>query len=161
VKRFICIELLEEHSKATFYQMRFRDEQLSEFDKFWQKHDSVSLYNTDMSLLAYWMQKIGSEIGINDTYLRPEGGKLLKALPIDTSKLRVYCFRIFNVVLIFAGGGAKRTRTYQEDPQLHQQIQYVRAAGNKILRYLESGKIKLVNGKLIGTLCFEIEIKQV
>jgi hypothetical protein len=110
-----------------------------------------------MILIANWMQKIGEE-GIINENLRPEGTIFTKALPIGGSHLRVYCYQIKDTFLLFAGGGIKKTRTYQEDPALHHQVLLVRKVGNKILRYLELGKITVNGNKLEGKLVFDIDI---
>jgi hypothetical protein len=157
VKRSICVELLEEHPTATFYAVRFAEERGTEFDRFFDKFSTMPLYNTDMHTLAYWMEKIGKE-GILERFFRPEGGRNLKALPIDFSLLRLYCYNIDNSILLFAGGGHKKTRTYQEDPILDAQVQLIRVTGNKILRYIQSGKIVVVDNKLQGKLCFDIQL---
>ena len=40
------------------------------------------------------------------------------ALSIDSRKLRLYCLRISDQILILGNGGAKLTRTYKEDTEL-------------------------------------------
>ena len=41
------------------------------------------------------------------------------ALPIQSSKLRLYCLRLSDSVLIVGNGGQKDTKTYQENPELN------------------------------------------
>ena len=41
------------------------------------------------------------------------------ALPIQSSKLRLYCLRLSDNVLIVGNGGQKSTRTYEEDSELN------------------------------------------
>ena len=41
------------------------------------------------------------------------------ALPIQTSKLRLYCLRLSDSVLIVGNGGVKGTATYDEDKELN------------------------------------------
>ena len=40
------------------------------------------------------------------------------ALSIDSRKLRLYCLRISDQIMILGNGGVKTTRTYQEDEEL-------------------------------------------
>ncbi len=40
------------------------------------------------------------------------------ALPVLKSKLRLYCLRLSDKILILGNGGEKKTRTYQQDPDL-------------------------------------------
>ena len=40
------------------------------------------------------------------------------ALPVIRSKLRLYCLRLSDSILILGNGGVKKTRTYDEDDEL-------------------------------------------
>ena len=40
------------------------------------------------------------------------------ALPVLSSKLRLYCLRISNSILVIGNGGVKNSRTYEEDDSL-------------------------------------------
>lgn len=39
-------------------------------------------------------------------------------MAIDSHKLRLYCLRISDKILILGNGGVKHTKTYEEDPKL-------------------------------------------
>ena len=55
-----------------------------------------------------------------ERYFRPEG-KLkdgVCALPVLQSKLRLYCLRLSDKILVLGNGGVKKTRTYNEDDTL-------------------------------------------
>lgn len=39
-------------------------------------------------------------------------------MAIDSYKLRLYCLRISDKILILGNGGVKHTKTYEEDPKL-------------------------------------------
>ena len=60
-------------------------------------------------------------VGFLDRYFRPEGKMRdrVAALPIQSSKLRLYCLRLSDSVLIVGNGGQKDTKTYQENPELN------------------------------------------
>ena len=40
------------------------------------------------------------------------------ALPVLSSKLRLYCLRLSNGILVLGNGGVKNSRTYEEDDSL-------------------------------------------
>ena len=42
----------------------------------------------------------------------------LCALPIESGRIRLYCLRISDEILILGNGGEKSTKTYEEDPRL-------------------------------------------
>lgn len=59
-------------------------------------------------------------MGALERYFRPEG-KLkdgVCALPVLQSKLRLYCLRLSDKILVLGNGGIKKTRTYNEDDTL-------------------------------------------
>ncbi|MBL0745936.1 hypothetical protein [Chryseolinea lacunae] len=155
MKRSVTIELLEEHKNATFYTLRFTDEADSEFEKFWAKFSKS--HSVDCHLLSYWMERIGNE-GTSHPFFRDEGGVFVKAIPFQPSNLRLYCYIIERTFLLFGGGGKKNTRTFQDDPILNEQVNFVRKTGNKILRYLDKDKIMVDGNKLTGKLTFDIKL---
>lgn len=159
MKRTICIELLETHTKATFYTLRFQDEETSEFDKFFNKFSALPEFDIEIDTVTEWLDTIGRE-GVLERYFRPEGDKRVKAIPITLGrKLRLYCFRIDNIFLLIGGGGLKNVRKFQDDPELNEAVRIVRKTGNKLLRYLDLGKIeKNEDNTLSGKLTFTIEL---
>ncbi|MDD6751094.1 MAG: hypothetical protein PUE06_02975 [Bacteroidales bacterium] len=43
----------------------------------------------------------------------------MAAIPIEGGKLRLYCLRISEQIVILGNGGVKSTRTYEEDSKLY------------------------------------------
>ena len=72
-------------------------------------------YNTIIHALAKIIDK-----GALERFFRKEGkmSDNVAALSIDSRKLRLYCLRISDQILILGNGGAKLTRTYEEDTEL-------------------------------------------
>lgn len=58
--------------------------------------------------------------GFLERYFRPEGkmNDSVCALPLTSGKLRLYCLRINDSILIAGNGGVKSTRTYEDDQLL-------------------------------------------
>lgn len=58
--------------------------------------------------------------GAFERLFRPEGkmSDHVVALPVITSKLRLYCLRLSDKILILGNGGVKSSRTYNEDDNL-------------------------------------------
>lgn len=54
-------------------------------------------------------------IGALERFFRPEGGinDSVQALPIESGKLRLYCLRLSDQIVILGNGGVKNTRTYE------------------------------------------------
>lgn len=66
------------------------------------------------------------ETGVHERYFRPEGGNI-KAVPtyIDThrvnkkvGKMRLYCLRLSEQMLILGGGAVTTSQKYEDDPVL-------------------------------------------
>lgn len=159
MKRKIIIEPYEEEFAAVnYYVIRFKDEEDSEFDKFFKKFDGDESFAESFNIIIEWLNTIGDEGGLND-HLRNEGGSL-KAIPIVTCKLRLYCFKVNECIIILGNGGnkPKHIKAYQDDPELNKYVSDLRETGrNLINRIRNSSKANIYQCKLYGNLEFEIE----
>lgn len=159
MKRKIVIELYEQYDAVNYYVFRFKDEEESEFDKFFNRFDGEDEYENSFDTIMYWLDKIGNE-GADIDYFRP-AGKSLKSLPIDGGKLRLYCFRVSDCIVFLGNGGHKKTRTYNEDPLLNKYVCDLREVGRQLLnRFNYGSKTTIYNCKLMGELEFEIESEE-
>jgi len=158
VKRLIHVELLEIHPNVNLYTVRFDGNKRSVFEQFLKDY-SDKRFQSELQTISYWLQKIG-ENGALERYFKPEGHPMVKAIPLPppSSKLRLYCFRISDNILIIGGGGEKTTRTYQENRFLHEQVKLIKKVGKKIIRYAEIGKVSITGQLLTGKLHFEIDL---
>ena len=54
-------------------------------------------------------------------FFRPEGkiNDRVCALPVIQSKLRLYCLRLSDRILVLGNGGIKKSRSYNEDEELN------------------------------------------
>lgn len=77
-------------------------------------------YNRDYQRIIAALQAI-LRIGALERFFRPEGdmNDSVQALPIESGKLRLYCLRLSDQIVILGNGGVKNTRTYEEDPKLY------------------------------------------
>lgn len=150
MKRKIHIELFESHDCVNFYTIRFDEEITSETDKFFDKYENSKKHKKDFDVIATYLDIIGEE-GASTEYLRREGGKL-KALPIEASILRLYCYRFSDCIVILGNGGEKNTRTYQEDLYLNQCVSDLRNTGHLMEHLIKNEKISVYQCKLYGNL---------
>ena len=67
----------------------------------------------------------------------------VKALAIDSRKLRLYCLRISDQILILGNGGVKLTHTYQEDNVLSGYVVDLQAFDKALLEAQKDGKITI------------------
>jgi hypothetical protein len=104
---------------CTIYTIQFLSESDSEFERFYTRFKDDAEYNPDLMRIVALINKI-ADMGALERYFRPEG-KLkdgVCALPVLQSKLRLYCLRLSDKILVLGNGGVKKTRTYNEDDTL-------------------------------------------
>jgi hypothetical protein len=104
---------------CTIYTIQFLSESDSEFERFHTRFKDDAEYNPDLMRIVALINKI-ADMGALERYFRPEG-KLkdgVCALPVLQSKLRLYCLRLSDKILVLGNGGIKKTRTYNEDDTL-------------------------------------------
>ena len=157
-RKILIVPYEEKFAAVNYYVIRFKDEEDSEFDKFFEKFDGDESFTESFNIIIEWLNTIGDEGGLND-HLRNEGGSL-KAIPIVTSKLRLYCFKLNECIIILGNGGhkPKHVKAYQDDPELNKYVSDLREAGrNLINRIRNSSKASIYQCKLYGNLEFEIE----
>lgn len=120
MKKNTTLELIEQSSKVSLYSISFEMDHTTEFERFMCKFESESTLNKDYQKIIYALQWI-LENGALERYFCPEGtlADNICALPIEAGRIRLYCLRISDQILIIGNGGIKHTRTYQEDKSLY------------------------------------------
>lgn len=113
------LEFIEKSEKAALYTICFNSDSVSEFTKFMLKYRNHAELNKDFQRIIYALNKC-LEVGVLERYFRLEGKMKdnLCALPIESGKLRLYCLRLSDKILIIGNGGVKNSRTYNENPEL-------------------------------------------
>lgn len=116
----VKIEPIRSSDTASLYTIIFEDDDMSEFAKFINRFRDNGKLQRDYQIILYALQKI-LENGVQERYFRPEGryNDRVCALPIDSGKLRLYCLRISDKILILGNGGIKQTKTYNENQELN------------------------------------------
>lgn len=111
--------LLNDTEKCTIYSIQFIAESESEYDRFYNKFINDAKLNADLLRIVQIVDRI-AEKGALERYFRYEGKKAdsVMALPVLKSKLRLYCLRLSDKILILGNGGMKKSRTYEEDDSL-------------------------------------------
>ena len=101
------------------YTIQFTGEELSEYEKFVQRFKDSAELKRDYQIIIYALSKIANN-GALERYFRPEGkmNDNVCALPVDSGKLRLYCLRITDKILVIGNGGLKTTQTYEESEEL-------------------------------------------
>lgn len=115
------IQSVRQTENAGLFTICFEGESYTEFQKFIIKGTENATLQPDLQKILNALQRMMDAVGFLDRYFRPEGKMKdrVTALPIQSSKLRLYCLRLSDKVLIVGNGGPKTTKTYNEDPELN------------------------------------------
>lgn len=89
--------------------------------------------------------------GALERFFRNEGKMHdnVKALAIDSRKLRLYCLRISDQILILGNGGVKNTRTYQENEKLSGYVMDLQTFDKVLLKAQKSGRITIEKNMIV------------
>lgn len=166
MNRKIQVYKLEDELEGlcTLYTFEFLYETplTSEYQKFWNKFSEDPKVQWDFDVIDQRITKI-IEFGAEDEHFRHEFGKV-KALPVETSLLRLYCYRLDSGILILGNGGIKKRNHIDSKnklsnfPQLETYAKAVRNVGKTIADKISKKEI-LRNGNELSNLSpFDIEI---
>ena len=162
MERRYSVELIEEHEKVNFYSIHLDGEELSELERFFDKFPEGCEYDEEVDTILAWIDKI-AEKGALERYFRPEGryGDGVGVIPIDVgNKIRLYCLRLTDKVLIFGNGGVKDSDSWQNSKVLAPYVQLLTETSRFVKSRLRDGKIILMDKELIGNLDFVINEKE-
>lgn len=123
MENWIHIEEFFTFRKVTFYTVRFEKdlekEEMSETDKFFNKFENDTHLTRELDKMIAFLKNLGENFGADKDFFRHERRadalppdqkimkkyKLLDFLESDEYKLRLYCMRLSdNVVILFNGG---------------------------------------------------------
>ncbi len=153
-KRKFYLELFEESEAVNFYTVHFEGEEDSEFVKFIKEHRNI-MFEKDLSRITYWIDKIGLT-GALERYFRPESkmNDGVNAIPIEVSKLRLYCLRISDNILILGNGGIKNVKKYNDDLHLNSCVKLL-ADLHRLLKFrIDQGNITIKDRTFSGNISF-------
>ncbi len=151
------LRLIEEAKNCTLYIIQFISEDNSEFERFYAKFkDDVEL-NPDFMRIVGFIDRI-ADIGALERFFRPEGkmNDNVCALPVVPSKLRLYCLRLSDKILILGNGGVKKTKTYNEDDKLKGYVLTLQKFDKLIKEGVEDGTITVTENTLDTDKTFDL-----
>lgn len=141
------------------FSICFDGSEESEFEKFLNEFKDNATYNKDFNVILLALSKIIDK-GALERFFRNEGrmNDNVKALAIDSRKLRLYCLRISDQILILGNGGVKASRTYQADSKLSGYVMDLQSFDKVLLKAQKSGKVTIEKNMItdIQSATFEI-----
>lgn len=119
MKKSTYLELVEQSERVSLYSISFEMDRTTEFERFLSKFEEQALLNEDYQKILYALSIILDK-GALERYFRPEGKMEdnLCALPIESGKIRLFCLRISDEILILGNGDIKNTPKYEDDAKL-------------------------------------------
>jgi len=156
MRQHYYIDLVEEHPNVNFYSIHLQGEELSELELFFEKFPVGCEYDEEIDVIIAWIDQI-AERGALERYFRPEGhfGDGVGVIPIDVgNKLRLYCLRLSDKILVFGNGGVKDTPTWEESEELAPYVKLLIDTSRFISSRIKDGTLVFVDKEIIGDLNF-------
>ena len=148
----VNIKSLKQTEKNGLFSLVFENEAYSEFEKFIEKFKDNADVSRDLNVILSYIEQMINGAGFLERYFRPEGkmSDNVCALPVQSGKLRLYCLRLSDSVLIAGGGGRKTTRTYNEDMDLAGYVISLQQLDQIIKVEVKKGNITIESGMIHG-----------
>ena len=145
------LKTIEQNDNVSLYSICFDGNNESEFENFLKKFKDNAKLNSDFRIILFALEKIIDK-GALERFFRPEGkmSDRVSALSIDSRKLRLYCLRISDQILIVGNGGIKNTRTYQEDDTLSGYVLDLKNFYELLLQAKKNGSISIEKNVIVG-----------
>lgn len=145
------VNIVDQTDFVSLYTITFENSEISEFEKFMEKFKDNATLQRDYQLILLALDKITSH-GALERNFRPEGkiNDDVVALPIEKSKLRLYCLRLTDKILILGNGGEKNTKTYEESEELMGYVMDLQKFDALLKTYIRHGEIEIKETKLVG-----------
>lgn len=155
----VTLKTTEQNDNVGMFSICFDGKSESEFERFLLEFKDNATYNKDFNAILLALSKIIDK-GALERFFRIEGkmGDHVSALSIDSRKLRLYCLRISDQILILGNGGVKLSRTYQEDKILSGYVMDLQTFDKVLLKAQKSGVITIEKNMItdIESATFEI-----
>lgn len=145
------LKTLEQTDNVSLYSICFDGNAVSEYETFVQKFKEDAKLNSEYKTILLAIEKIVA-VGAFERFFRPEGkmNDRVAALAIDSRKLRLYCLRISDQILILGNGGEKTTKTYEESEELSGYVMDLQAFDKLLLEAQKDSSITIEKNVITG-----------
>lgn len=149
--------LIQEGENCTIYTLQFLRDIESEFEKFVAKFKEDAEYSEDFSRIAAFITRI-AKTGALERYFRQEGkmNDSVVALPVTSSKLRLYCLRLSDKILVLGNGGVKVTGRYEEDSFLNGYVMTLQKFEKLLRQEVANGNVNITESTIETDNIFEL-----
>ena len=149
--------LVNSSDSCTMYTIQFLSDDKSEFEKFVSKFRNDAVLNTDFQTIMRFVEQILAN-GALERYFRPEGKMRdsVVALPVLKSKLRLYCLRLTDKILVLGNGDVKNSRTYEDDETLQGYVMDLQKFEELLKQEARSGNVEITEKEIKTDKTFEL-----
>ena len=133
------------------YSICFNSDKETEFRKFMQKFKDNAALNKDYQAIIHAIDRIIAN-GALERNFRYEGKMKdnVVALSVNSRKLRLYCLRMSDQILIIGNGGVKDSRTYEESEELSGYVMDLQKFDELLKQAQEEGLIYIEQNVITG-----------
>ena len=133
------------------YSICFNDDKETEFRKFLQKFKDNAALNKDYQAIIHAIDRIIAN-GALERNFRYEGKMKdnVVALSVNSRKLRLYCLRMSDQILIIGNGGVKDSRTYEESEELSGYVMDLQKFDELLKQAQEEGLVYIEQNVITG-----------
>lgn len=145
------IQTIGQSDKVGLYSILFEGNKETEFRNFLNKFRDNATLNKDYKAIISAIDRIIAN-GALERYFRTEGkmNDRLAALAIESRRLRLYCLRISDSILIMGNGGEKNTRTYEESKELYGYVMDLQKFDELLRQAQEDGTVSIEQTVITG-----------
>lgn len=149
--------LVNSSDSCTMYTIQFLSDDMSEFEKIVTKFRQDAELNPDFQAIMRFVEQILSN-GALERYFRREGkmSDSVVALPVLKSKLRLYCLRLTDKILVLGNGDVKNSRTYEENEKLQGYVIDLQKFERLLKQEVRSGNVQITETEILTDKPFEI-----
>lgn len=149
--------LVTSSDNCTVYTIQFLSDEQTEFEKFIVKFRNDAELNPDFQAIMRFVEQILAN-GALERFFRREGkmSDSVVALPVLKSKLRLYCLRLTDKILVIGNGDVKNSRTYQEDNTLQGYVMDLQKFERLLKQEVQAGNVRITESQIITDKTFKI-----
>ena len=133
----IYFELYSQSGKVSIYTIRFEGCPIAETDSFVDEYFEKGFFE-DIRSIKRWLTNIKTR-GAQLRYFRPENN--VAAGPVTFSRLRIYCIRCSDRIIILDGGGEKKGQKTQDGAETWRAMKLMMAIDLKLIEKIREKAI--------------------
>ena len=147
----VRVQSIAQTAKCSLFTLYIDGESRSEFEKFICKYSES--YNHDLNVILTAIKHMLNVGGFLERYFRPEGKMSdgVCALPIQSGRLRLYCLRLNDSILIAGNGGVKNAQRYEDCDELNGYVVDLQKLDKALKVAIQRGDVVIEENTMEGT----------